>query len=124
MTRTPSLPKYARPPVEEKARDLVESVLKPRLVVPEPHPDYNQVVDVVIKWRGSSLYFVSIYRIGSRGDAPGDNFEAPFARMQYKRLDCFGLSFMRHTGRWVEVYPALSLDECLKSIRDDPLFAG
>jgi hypothetical protein len=34
----------------------------------------------------------------------------------------FALSFLRHTGRWVELYDALPVDECLKAIRDDPWF--
>jgi len=29
---------------------------------------------------------------------------------------------MRHTGQWVELYDALSVDECLQAIRDDPWF--
>jgi len=32
------------------------------------------------------------------------------------------LYFMRHTGEWVGLYDALSLDESLKAIRDDPWF--
>jgi hypothetical protein len=124
VTRKSGLPDYARPAIDEKARNLVETVLKPRLVIDEPHKEYNFVIDVVTRWRGSSVYFISIYRVGSRGDVPGDTFEAPFARMQYKAGDLFGLSYMRHTGKWEEVYPGLSVEECLESIRDDPFFAG
>jgi hypothetical protein len=29
---------------------------------------------------------------------------------------------MRHTGQWVELYEALSVDECLKAIQHDPWF--
>ena len=34
----------------------------------------------------------------------------------------FALSFLRHTGRWVELDDALSADERLAAIRDDPWF--
>ena len=34
----------------------------------------------------------------------------------------FALSFMRHTGEWVRIYDALTVDECLKAIQDDPWF--
>jgi hypothetical protein len=27
-----------------------------------------------------------------------------------------------HTGKWWEIYPALTLDECIKAIRDEPHF--
>ncbi len=29
-------------------------------------------------------------------------------------------AFMRHTGQWVRLYDALTVDECLKAIQDDP----
>jgi hypothetical protein len=28
---------------------------------------------------------------------------------------------MRHTGHWVELCDAMTVDECLKAIQDDPL---
>ena len=34
----------------------------------------------------------------------------------------FALSFMRHTGQWIEHYDALSANERLKTIQDDPWF--
>jgi hypothetical protein len=32
------------------------------------------------------------------------------------------LLFTRHTEQWVELYGAVSVDECLKAIQDDPWF--
>ncbi len=37
--------------------------------------------------------------------------------MEYAGNHRFHLSFMRHTGQWVELYTGLSLDECLAAIR-------
>jgi len=34
----------------------------------------------------------------------------------------FNLSYMRHTGKWCEVFEGLSLEECLAKIREDQLF--
>ena len=45
-----------------------------------------------------------------------------FARLEYVEGNRFNLSYMRHTGEWIEVYPDLSLDQCLATIKDDPLF--
>jgi len=42
--------------------------------------------------------------------------------MEYVGNGKFALSFMRHTGQWVELYDAVSVDECLKATRDDPWF--
>jgi len=64
-------------------------------------------------------------RLGLR--LPGSNaisptFETNFARMEFVGNGKFGLSFMRHTGKWVVLYDRLSLGECLDAIRDDPWF--
>jgi hypothetical protein len=42
--------------------------------------------------------------------------------MEYVAPDHFKLSFMRHTEQWAEIYTALSLEECLTSIQEDPFF--
>ena len=42
--------------------------------------------------------------------------------MEYVGDAKFALSFMRHTGKWVELYAGMSVDECLKAIQDDPWF--
>ena len=34
----------------------------------------------------------------------------------------FNLAYLRHTGKWHELFAGLTLDECLKSIQDDPWF--
>ncbi len=42
--------------------------------------------------------------------------------MEYVGDGRFALAFMRHTGQWVELYEGLTVDECLKAIKDDPWF--
>ena len=42
--------------------------------------------------------------------------------MEYVGDGKFALSFQRHTGQWVELYDALTVDECLNAIKDDPCF--
>ncbi len=34
----------------------------------------------------------------------------------------FNRAFLRHTGKWHELFAGQTLDECLASIRDDPWF--
>jgi hypothetical protein len=108
--------------VNHKASDLIETVLKPKHVQPPPKgKQLNYLVDITTKWLGSKCYFISIYR------SPGPHvvsptFETKFARLEYIGEGKFALSFMRHTGQWVVLYEALSVDECLKAIKDDPWF--
>ena len=48
-------------------------------------------------------------------------FEAKFARLTYLGGDHFNLA-ARHTGEWMEIFPDLTLDECLAAVQDDPWF--
>ena len=42
--------------------------------------------------------------------------------MEYLGNAKFAFYFMRHTGEWVGLYDALSVDECMKAIQDDSWF--
>jgi hypothetical protein len=117
-----SLPGSLKDEVDTKARDLIETVLKPKHVEPPPKDArFNYITDIQLKWLGSKCYFISVYA------CPGPNalspsFERKLARMEYVGDGKFALSFMRHTGQWVELYESLSADECLRLIRDGPWF--
>jgi len=70
---------------------------------------------------GRYFYFVATYA------CPGPNaisptFEVNFARLEHTALGRFNLAHMRHTGKWHELFAGLTLDECLKAIKDDPWF--
>jgi hypothetical protein len=108
--------------VEEKANELVETVLKPRYVQPPPeNPQFNYIEDLYTKWYRSFFYFCAQYR--SAGPyALGGHFEARFARMRYTGPNHFDLAFMRYTDEWIEIHTGLTLDACLASIRDDAWF--
>ena len=108
--------------VEQKARELIEKVLKPKHIQQPPaDPEFNYVIDLGTKWHGRHFYFVATYA------CPGPNaisptFETNFARLEHVGGGRFDLSYMRHTGKWHELFAGLTLDECLNSIRDDPWF--
>ena len=108
--------------VNQKAGDLIEDVLKPRHVeLPPKGHQLNYLVDITTKWHGSKCYFISVYRSpGPHADSP--TIETKFARMAYAGGGKFALAFLRPTGQWVQLYDALSVDECLQAIRDDPRF--
>jgi len=111
-----------RQEVDQKAGDLIENVLKPKHIQPPPKGhQLNFLVDITTKWLGSKCFFISTYRSpGPHAISP--TFEMKFAKMEYVRNAKFALSFMRHTGHWIRLYDALSVDECLKAIQDDPWF--
>lgn len=111
-----------RAEVEAKVRELIEKELKPKHVKPPPEDDrFNYVSDITLKWHGTTLLLVTIYA------CPGPNalsptFESRFERLRPAAGGRFDLSFMRHTGQWVELFQGQTLDECLQEIRDDPWF--
>ena len=118
----PSVPDGIKTAVEAKAKELIDTVLKPQHVKPPPkNARFNYIIDIGAKWYRNYLYFFSTYA------CPGPNalspmFESKFARMEYVGNSRFNLSFMRHTGQWVELFTDMSVDECVKAIRDDPWF--
>ena len=66
------------------------------------------------------LFRLNLCLPGPNAIAPA--FETKFARMEYVGDGKFALSFMRHTEQWVVLYDAVSVDQCLKAIQDDPWF--
>jgi len=108
--------------VETRAHEFVESVLKPTHLKPAPpHADWNYLVDISTKWYRNYFYFSATYcSPGPSALAP--SFATPFARLEYVGDQKFHLSYMRHTGQWWELYTALSVEECLQAISDEPHF--
>jgi len=118
----PKMPEALKREVETKANALVESVLKPKHVQPPPeNPQRNYIEDIATKWYRSYFYFYALYR--SAGPyALGGQFESKFARLTYIGEGRFNLAAMRYTEEWMEIFPDLTLDECLAAVRDDPWF--
>ena len=118
----PKVPEALKRKVETEANALIESVLRPQHVQPPPEdPQFNYIVDLSTKWYRSYFYFCSRYAV-SGPNAIVPFFDAKFARLEYIGGDRFSLSAMRHNGQWMEIFPDLSLDECLAAVRDDPWF--
>jgi hypothetical protein len=119
---TSQVPEGVERDLEEKAEALVDTTLKPNHVKPPPKDaHFNYIVDIYTKWHRHYFYFCAKYDCPGP-DATSPSFEAKFARLEYIGHDRFNLSFMRHTGQWVELYTDLSVDECLAAVKDDPWF--
>src|SRR5262245_20021239 len=84
--------------MDTKARELNETVLKPKHVQPPPKGhELNYITDITSKWLGSKCYFISVYACPV-SNAISPSFETKFARMDYVGNGKFNLAFMRHTG--------------------------
>ncbi len=122
-TSTASLPESLKMEATTKANELIERELKPKYIQPPPeNPQFNYIVAIYGKWYHKAFYFCAEYRVA--GPNPIEpSFEAKFARMQYAGNRRFHLSFLRHTGQWIQLYTDLTVDECIETIRDDPYFS-
>jgi hypothetical protein len=108
--------------VERKANELIGTALTPKYVQPPPkNPKFNYVTGLSTRWNGRFFYFVATYACPFP-DAISPTFEVNFARLEHTPLGRFNLAYMRHTGKWHQLFTGLTLDECLKSVRDDPWF--
>jgi len=100
----PKVPEAIKAKLEVKAGELVDSILKPMHVKPPCEDEqFNYIVDIYSKWYRNYFYFCSKYA------CPGPNaispyFEAKFARLEYVGNERFNLAYMRHTGKWCEIY--------------------
>lgn len=114
------VPERLKAEVTARANDLVETVLKPGHIEPPPaEPQFNYLVDIRTRWRGRFFTFCALYNC-PQPEAPSPCLEFPFTRLGYVGNDRLDMAYMRHTGRWQEVFQGLTLDERLESIRRDP----
>ncbi|NIL97983.1 MAG: hypothetical protein GTO53_09540 [Planctomycetales bacterium] len=119
---TSQVPDTLKADVERKAKKLVETLLKPKYIKPPPKsPEFNYIIDIWTKWHRHYFYFGATY--ASPGPtAISPTFESKFARLEFVGGRRFNLSYMRHTGRWFELFSRLTLDECLQRVGDDGYF--
>jgi len=116
------VPDSVKKKVTAKADEIVQTVFKPRYVKPPPkEPRFNYIVDIYTKWLKNCLYFRAKYA------CPGPNaispfFEDSFTRLAYMANGRFNLAYMRHSGKWCEVFTDLSMEEAFASILDEPFF--
>jgi hypothetical protein len=116
------VPENVKKEVETKAIELVDSFLKPKYIKSTPTDElFNDLVDIYAHWYRNYFYFYAKYRYHIP-NAISQFLETKFARLEYAGNDRFNLSYMRHTGQWLEIYTGLSVDECLAAVKDDSHF--
>ena len=99
---------------------FIDTVLKPRFlpeIIPTP---FNYPIDIQGKWHGSKYRFVQRYRSGFE-DNRGEEFDAPFVRIDWIGHDHFDIQWHRHTGQWFCVHQGLSLKDALHAIETDEI---
>jgi hypothetical protein len=78
-------------------------------------------VDILGKWHGTRYRFIQRYRSGF-AESLGEEFDAPFARLDWISRDRFNLQWHRHTGEWFCLYRGLTRAEAIDTLKSDGLF--
>jgi hypothetical protein len=99
---------------------LIDEVLKPRFLPVIRPTEFNYPVDICGKWHGTRYRFIQRYRSGFPKNL-GEEFDAPFTRLDWISPGRFDLQWHRHTGEWFCLDRGLSLTEALNTIIADGL---
>ena len=118
------IPEQLKQTVTQHSNQLIETKFAHAVAVntegAQKH-GFNYVVDIYTRWRGRYFYFCAKYR-NPRPDAEVEYFEVRTTRIEYLGGDRFNLAYMRHNGKWCEVFQALAVDECLETVESNELF--
>jgi hypothetical protein len=99
---------------------FIDEVLKPRFLPTIRPTQFNYPIDILGRWHGNRYRFVQRYRFG-QPETLGEEFDAPFTRLDWISRDRFDIQWHRHTGTWFCLHRRLSLVEALKTIEGDGL---
>ncbi len=97
---------------------LIRDVLKPRFLPQVVPTKFNYPIEIHGAYAGGRYRFVQRYRSGMEHNL-GEEFDAPFARIDRIGPDRFDICWMRHTGKWWRLYRGVTLAEALRILEDD-----
>ncbi|MDP9413223.1 MAG: hypothetical protein M3Q08_03840 [Pseudomonadota bacterium] len=97
---------------------LIRDVLKPRFLPDIKPTQWNYPVDIRGSLAGGRYRFIQRYRSGMEHNR-GEEFDAPFARIDRMGRDRFDIYWMRHTGTWWRLHSGVSLAEAFHLLESD-----
>jgi hypothetical protein len=97
---------------------FIVDVLKPRFLPQITPTEWNYVIAIHGAWAAGRYRFMQRYRSGMEHNR-GEEFDAPFARIDRMGPDRFDIYFMRHTGKWWRLHADVTLVEALRILETD-----
>ncbi|KPH08332.1 hypothetical protein CO657_09080 [Rhizobium acidisoli] len=97
---------------------FIRNILKPRFLPEIRQTEWNYVVDIRGSWAGNRYRFMQRYRSGMDHNR-GEEFDAPFARIDRMGPDRYDIYWMRHTGKWWRLHAGVTLAEALRILETD-----
>jgi hypothetical protein len=117
-------PRPARPGEAEKSaivvacESFIRDVLKPRFLPAIQPTEWNYPIDIRGSWAAGRYRFMQRFRSGMDRNR-GEEFDIPFARIDYMGPNQFDIYWMRHTGQWWQLHRGVSLAEALRILETD-----
>lgn len=111
----PTLSAGEKASITATCQAFIDTVLKPRFLLAVIPTQFNYPIDIQGKWHGSKYRFLQRYRSGFE-DNHGEEFDAPFVRLDWIGRNRFDVQWHRHTGQWFRVHRSLSLNAALDAI--------
>src|SRR5580698_4454075 len=97
---------------------FIDEFLRPRFLPSIRPTEFNYPVDIRGKWHGTKYRFIQRYRSGFPENL-GEEFDAPFARLDWITRDRFDIQWHRHTGEWFRLYRGLTLVQAIETLKSD-----
>jgi hypothetical protein len=104
--------------VTSACQRLIDDFLKPRFLPSVQPTQFNYPADILGRWHGAKYRFIQRYRSGFR-DNLGEEFDAPFARLDWISPDRFDIQWHRHTGERFRLHRGLTLEKAVETLRSD-----
>src|SRR5262249_5142084 len=110
-----------RPSISAPSRPRARSSSLLPQCLPAIRPtEFNYPVGLGGKWHGNKYRFITRYRSG-HAENRGEEFDAPFARLDYVGPDRFDLSYFRYTGEWFRLHRGVTRGQALRLIASEEL---
>ena len=106
--------------VTATCEQFIDGFLEPRFLPIIRPTQFNYPVDILGKWHGTKYRFIRRYRSGFPENI-GEEFDAPFARLDWIAPNRFDLQWHRHTGEWFCLHRGLTLTEAIDTLKSDGL---
>ena len=97
---------------------LIRDVLKPRFLNEIRPNNMAYTIDIRGGWRSGRYRFVTRMR-SARPETAGEEYDRPYARLDWTGPDNFDLQWMRHTGKWWRLHRGLTLKAALDQLITD-----
>ncbi|WP_029007522.1 hypothetical protein [Azospirillum halopraeferens] len=117
-SRSAGLAASEKAAITAACQSFIGEVLKPRFLPSIRPTEFNYPIDILGKWHGNRYRFLQRYRSGFPENL-GEEFESPFARLDWIGRDRFDIQWFRHTGTWHRLYHDVSLTEALEILETD-----